>query len=78
MTRKGDKPAQGKLAGNINSIYKRYRSGFYRPNLLLTLEKRQMGLILCLQRSMPRVRRRWARSLTPTGIPCELNILEIN
>ncbi|MGI9316097.1 MAG: hypothetical protein ACR2QW_02095, partial [bacterium] len=30
------------LAANVRDLYKRYRRGFYRPNLLLTLEKRQM------------------------------------
>ena len=42
MRKNQDKPGLNKLAGDIKSIYKRYRHGFYRPNLLLTLEKRQM------------------------------------
>ncbi|NND72255.1 MAG: DUF4347 domain-containing protein, partial [Rhodothermales bacterium] len=35
-------PEQSGLAQEIKRIYKRYRQGFYRPNLLLCLEKRQM------------------------------------
>ncbi|MGI9319562.1 MAG: DUF4347 domain-containing protein, partial [bacterium] len=42
MRKKQDKPGLNRLAEDINGIYKRYRHGFYRPNLLLTLEKRQM------------------------------------
>ncbi|NND69967.1 MAG: hypothetical protein HKN43_00145, partial [Rhodothermales bacterium] len=33
---------QNSLSTTIRDLYKRYRTGFYRPNLLLTLEKRQM------------------------------------
>jgi len=42
VSKKIEKPGQGKLDSNIKGIYKRFRNGFYRPNLLLTLEKRQM------------------------------------
>ena len=42
MRKNQNKPGLNKLAGDIKGIYKRYRHGFYRPNLLLTLEKRQM------------------------------------
>ncbi|MBX2826209.1 MAG: DUF4347 domain-containing protein, partial [Gammaproteobacteria bacterium] len=37
-----NKPDENILSNGVKSIYKRYRQGFYRPNLLLTLEKRQM------------------------------------
>ena len=42
MRNKHDKPEQSALNKEVKNIYKRFRQGFYRPNLLLTLEKRQM------------------------------------
>ena len=40
--KKKAKPEQTAVNKEVKSLFKRFRQGFYRPNLLLTLEKRQM------------------------------------
>ena len=37
-----DKPELTTVDSEVKGVYQRHRAGFYRPNLLLTLEKRQM------------------------------------